>query len=143
MPENKQDEAAVADILTRMWEMQRSLNAYTLKQNGQPPYEEVCSDRKLREKWVQNYVLAMRQECAELMDSTNWKWWRTKADLFDPQNVKVELVDILHFWMSACQVMGMTPEDVLRIYEQKNLVNFQRQDAGYMKKDEDDCRHIG
>ena len=52
-------------------------------------------------------------------------------------------MDVLHFWMSACQVMGMSPEDVLRIYMEKNKVNFERQQSGYIKKDEDDCRHIG
>jgi len=137
MPEETQD------ILKKMWEMQRQLNAHTLAKNGQTDYDSIPRDRALQEEWVKNYTLAMRQECAELMDSTNWKWWRTKVDLFDPQNVKVELVDILHFWMSACQVMGMSPEDVVRMYVEKNKVNFERQKDGYVTKDEDDCRHIG
>ena len=131
------------DILKEIWEMQRALNNYTLKSNGfSYSFDEVSKDKKLQEEWVKNYTLAMRQECAELMDSTNWKWWRTKVDLLDEQNVKVELIDILHFWMSACMVMGLEPEDVLRMYKQKNEVNYQRQKSGYIVKDENDSRHI-
>ena len=131
------------DILKEVWEMQRALNNFTLKSNGFPySFDEVSKDKKLQEEWVKNYTLAMRQECAELMDSTNWKWWRTKVDLLDEQNVKVELIDILHFWMSACMVMGLEPEDVLRMYKQKNEVNYNRQKSGYIVKDEDDSRHI-
>lgn len=93
-------------------------------------------------KWVRNYTLAMRQECGELMDSTNWKWWRTKVDKFDLQNVWVELIDILHFWMSACMVAGLTPADVFKMYMQKNDVNFGRQESGYIEKDENDSKHL-
>ncbi|MCD4655913.1 MAG: dUTPase [Planctomycetes bacterium] len=131
------------DMLNEMWEMQRALNNYTLKSNGfTHTFDEIPADKKLQEEWVKNYTLAMRQECSELFDSTNWKWWRTKVDLFDEQNVKVELIDILHFWMSACMVMGLEPEDVLRMYKQKNEVNYNRQKSGYIKKDENDSRHI-
>lgn len=130
--------------------MQAELNDKTFAKNaitdgdGAPlTMARIAADRALREEWVQKYNLAMRQECAELVDSTNWKWWRSKVDLFDEQNVKVELVDILHFWISACQVMGMSADDVVRMYLQKNEVNHQRQDKGYVTKDENDSRHIG
>ena len=131
------------DILKQMWEMQRELNRYTFANNGfDYNYDDIPKDKKLAEQWVKNYTLAIWQECAELFDSTNWKWWRTKVDLFDEQNVKVELIDILHFWMSACQVLGLEPEDILRMYKQKNEVNFRRQESGYITKDENDSRHI-
>ena len=131
------------DMLKEMWDMQRALNNYTLKSNGfTHSFDEITADTKLQQEWVQKYTLAMRQECAELMDSTNCKWWRTKVDLFDEQNVRVELIDILHFWMSACMVMGIEPEDVLRMYKQKNEVNYNRQKSGYITKDENDSRHL-
>ncbi|MGE3851365.1 MAG: dUTPase [Planctomycetota bacterium] len=132
-----------ADSLERLWVMQATLNRYTLEQNDQPSMDAMRADRALQEKWIQNYVLAIRQECAEAMDSTNWKWWRTKVDKFDMQNIRVELIDILHFWISACQVAGLSAADVMRIYEEKNKVNFERQHSGYIVKDENDSRHIG
>jgi len=132
------------DMLSEIWDMQRDLNRYTLEQNKPgPDYDEIPRRRDLQNQWIRNYSLAMSQEIAELVDSTNWKWWRTKVDLFDEQNLKVELVDILHFWVSACQVMGLSAEDVHRMYMQKNAVNRKRQDEGYLVKDEADNRGIG
>jgi len=92
-------------------------------------------------KWVLNYTRAMQQEIAELIDSVPWKWW-AKYQEFDEQNAKVEVVDLFHFLISLAQVLGMTPEDVYEAYMKKNKVNHQRQDSGYVQKDEDDSRHI-
>ena len=92
-------------------------------------------------KWVLNYTRAMQQEMSELIDSVPWKWW-AKYQEFDEQNAKVEVVDLFHFLISLAQVLGMTPEDVHEAYWNKNTVNHVRQDSGYVKKDEDDSRHI-
>jgi hypothetical protein len=35
----------------------------------------------------------MSQEIAELTDSVPWKWW-AKYQKFDPQNARVEVVDL-------------------------------------------------
>lgn len=92
-------------------------------------------------KWVLNYTRAMQQEMSELIDSVPWKWW-AKYQEFDEQNAKVEVVDLFHFLISLALVLGMTPEDVHEAYLKKNKVNHERQDSGYVKKDEDDSRHI-
>ena len=92
-------------------------------------------------KWVLNYTRAMQQEMSELIDSVPWKWWAKYQEL-DEQNAKVEVVDLFHFLISLAQVLGMTPEDVHEAYLKKNKVNHERQDSGYVKKDEDDSRHI-
>jgi hypothetical protein len=36
----------------------------------------------------------------------------------------------------------MTPDDVYQAYLKKNAVNHQRQDSGYVQKDETDSKHI-
>jgi len=92
-------------------------------------------------KWVLNYTRAMQQETAELIDSVPWKWW-AKYQKFDEQNAKVEVVDMFHFLVSLAQTLGMTSEDVYQAYLKKNAVNHERQDSGYVKKDEADSRHI-
>ena len=94
-----------------------------------------------RQQWILNYCRAMTQEIAELTDSVPWKWW-AKYQKFDKQNARVEIVDILHFLISAAQVVGMTADDIYKAYLEKNKVNFQRQDSGYTVKDENDSRHI-
>lgn len=131
------------DKLDQIFAQQMDLNRYTFEKNGLVEFDEIPKSRELQNQWLRNYALAMTQEIAEMVDSTNWKWWRTKVDLYDEQNLKVELVDILHFWVSACQVMGLSAEDVFRMYTQKNKINAARQDRGYITKDEAENRTIG
>lgn len=92
-------------------------------------------------QWLLNYCRAMTQEIAELTDSVPWKWW-AKYQQFDEQNARVEVVDLLHFLISAAQVLGMSADDVFNAYVKKNQVNVQRQDSGYTRKDEQDSKHI-
>ncbi len=91
--------------------------------------------------WLLNYVRAMQQELAELVDSVPWKWW-AKYQTFDEQNAKVEIIDLFHFLISAAQVMGLSAEDVYASYVKKNQVNLERQAQGYTVKDENDSKHI-
>ncbi len=98
-------------------------------------------DEKTQSEWVLNYVRAMQQELAELVDSVPWKWW-ARYQAFDKQNARVEVVDLFHFLVSIAQVLGMTAEDVYQAYLKKNNVNHQRQESGYATKDEEDSRHI-
>jgi len=46
-----------------------------------------------------NFRRAIRQECAEAIDSTDWKWWK-KGEV-DEENLKIEAIDILHFALSV------------------------------------------
>jgi len=92
-------------------------------------------------KWILNYTRAMQQEIAELVDSVPWKWW-AKYQKFDEQNARVEVVDLFHFLISLAQSLGMSADDVFQAYVKKNQVNLQRQESGYVKKDEADSRHI-
>lgn len=92
-------------------------------------------------QWVLNYTRAMSQELAELVDSVPWKWW-AKYQEFDAQNAKVEVVDLFHFLVSLAQTLGMSAQDVHQLYVKKNIVNHQRQDAGYAVKDDRDNRSL-
>lgn len=92
-------------------------------------------------KWILNYTRAMQQEMSELIDSVPWKWW-AKYQKFDEQNAKVEVIDLFHFLVSLAQVLGMSADDIYDAYLKKNKVNHQRQDSGYVAKDEDDSKHI-
>lgn len=123
------------DMLNHMFSMQAQLNARIgVHTEGMSQEDQT--------KWVLNYCRAMSQEMAELTDSVPWKWW-AKYQKFDLQNARVEVVDLFHFLISLAQVLGMSADDVYRFYLEKNKVNFQRQDSGYTKKDEDDSKHIG
>ena len=59
-------------------------------------------NEKVHPAWDQQgypFTRAIWIECAELMDHFGWKWWKhQQADL---DQVKLELVDIWHFGLSA------------------------------------------
>lgn len=53
---------------------------------------------------VDDFKLASVLEMAELVESTPWKWWKGgSADLW---NVKIELIDMLHFMASNVEIIG-------------------------------------
>lgn len=85
-------------------------------------------------KALKNYIDALSSECHELQDCLSWKHWYREAKegrqyaLTDLQNARVEAVDILFFWVSICQLLGLEPEDVLRLYAAKLGINHRRQD---------------
>jgi dimeric dUTPase (all-alpha-NTP-PPase superfamily) len=47
-----------------------------------------------------NFARAIYMECAELIDSYPWKHWKNTNDVVDTLNVKIEMIDILHFILS-------------------------------------------
>ena len=77
-------------------------------------YDDIKNDPELRREWFLRFDLALKQESSEAIDSLNWKWW--KKDDEDWDNVKVELVDMLHFWVSMCTVAGLDSQEVFDLY---------------------------
>ena len=85
-------------------------------------------------KALKNYLDALGAECHELLECLNWKHWYREAhqgrqyELRDIQNARVEATDMLFFWVSICQLLGLGPEDVFRLYASKLGINHRRQD---------------
>lgn len=50
---------------------------------------------------VDDWSLALFMEAAEVIDSYPWKWWKNINGKPDISNVKVEVVDLLHFSLSG------------------------------------------
>lgn len=82
-------------------------------------------------EWLGKYLQALDDESRELKEELLWKWW--SKDHLDMQNIRVEIIDQLHFWMSLALTAGMDAESVFKIYMQKNAVNHARQENGYSK----------
>lgn len=98
---------------------------------------EIIEKRKLdnipADTWIQKEVLAMISELSELLDEVNFKWWKNPKELnFD--NIKNELIDILHFFLSMCIKAGMPPQEIFERYISKNKENFLRQYGQSEKK---------
>ncbi len=152
-----EDSSKTEDSLSTIFRLQSELNDYVFAsndlrdENGDPLTmaairEAVEKERfavnDLPNQWLVRYAKAMDEELSELKDDLLWKWW--SKDSIGVQNIRVELVDILHFLVSAMIASGLTAEKVLDLYEQKHAVNKARQDSGYSKatKTEEDNRSI-
>ena len=129
--------------LEDIWPLQAALNARAgidtqamgrqlaaVEQEGQAPSEE----RLAVGRALKNYIDALGSECHELQDCLSWKHWYREAregrqhELRDIQNARVEATDILFFWISICQLLGLEPQDVYRLYAKKLGINHRRQD---------------
>lgn len=117
--------------LKELFRLQAELNARYSK-DPDANLGKACSGEYTEEqqiRWLQDLILAMQQELAEATDSLPWKWWAKKD--FNLNNLRIELIDMFHFWMSACMVAGMDAEAVWDLYCKKNRLNRDRQDQGY------------
>jgi dimeric dUTPase (all-alpha-NTP-PPase superfamily) len=113
------------DKLDTIFSLQKMLDSDIIKNRG---LEGIPQD-----VWIQKKTLAMISELAELIDEVNFKWWKNKKDI-NQANVKEELVDILHFFVSMCLTADMTAEELYNIYITKNQENFDRQYGKSLKK---------
>ena len=152
-----QESAATTDMLEAIFAMQAQLNHYVFSRNslrdnnGQPltmntivqaveAQQLMVND--LPNQWLGRYTRAMEEEIVELKGDLRWKWW--SKDPIDLQNIRVELVDVLHFLVSAMIASGLTAKKVHDLYRKKHAVNIIRQDSNYSQatKTEDDNRTI-
>lgn len=135
MSDHSQPPSSLEDI----WPLQADLNARAgfdtralgekLQADEADPAARTDVGRALK-----NYIDALASECNELQDCLSWKHWYREAregrqyQLQDLQNARVEATDMLFFWISICQLLGLTPQDVYRLYASKLGINHRRQD---------------
>lgn len=90
---------------------------------------------------------AMERECKEVKDETGWKWWKRHKSLssvvynhntipqpqpkLDYKCLKEECIDLWHFLIQLSLEIGLTPEDIYRIYLDKHKENINRQENNY------------
>ncbi len=106
------------DKLDLMFSMQDKLDSEIVTTRG---LQDITPDQ-----WIQKETLAMLSEMAELIAEVNFKWWKNPKEI-DYNNVKDELVDVFHFFMSMCLKVGMDADELLKRYISKNEENFKRQ----------------
>ncbi|MGD9488253.1 MAG: dUTPase [Calditrichaceae bacterium] len=125
------------DILKVIFEKQYELNKRILKERHEQDYDQVCDQNnqdsetvRRRVEWLLNYNRALIHESIEMEDSLPWKWWKDYSEI-DWENIRIELIDELHFWVSKCQLVGLDPQKLAELYLKKNKLNQIRQDKGY------------
>ena len=82
---------------------------------------------------LSDWSTAIHVEIVELIDSYPWKWWKNKKissndttlitdeSLIDYENVKIELIDILHFALAgSIQIVKLSSTEALHKYKSIN-----------------------
>lgn len=95
------------DKLDVIFAMQEKFDQDVIKNRG---LEDVTP-----EQWIQKQTLAMLSELAELIAEVNFKWWKNPKPV-NSDNVREELVDILHFFVGMCNRAGMGSEELFARY---------------------------
>jgi len=114
------------DKFERMFEEQKKLNSYI---SDSQKKQESGYDFSEKE-WIDKITTAIIEEAMEIKEHSNWKWWKKPRDI-GKEDLKEELADLLHFWLSLCLKLGFTPEEMFEKYMEKNRKNMERQDNGY------------
>lgn len=112
------------DRLAHIFELQQSFD------------QELADKRGLNfdtATWVQKEVLAIISELGEILDEVNFKWWKNPKEI-DRDKLTEEIVDVLHFFVSMCLKVGITPEELYQAYLEKNQENFKRQQGSSDRK---------
>lgn len=144
------------DKLNELFRMQSQLNDHVFAKkdirdnNGniltmQTLFEQGSQDSLLGpnsdvNKWLGNYLTALQDESRELREELLWKWW--SKDHLNMQNIRVEIIDQLHFWISQAITAGMDADKVFDIYQQKNQVNLERQNNEYSKANKNEADNL-
>lgn len=114
----------MSDKLTQIFEMQKALD------------DRIITERNIEkslDEWVIGITLAMESEIDEIRREVSWKWWKNPKEI-DKQALQGEVIDMWHFLVSLSEKVGLTPDDVYRVYCEKNAENHARQ-SGTSEKD--------
>lgn len=120
----KENFATDLNLYHSLSEIQNMLN--TIITNNQNWYQDMEAH---------SFVLACIEELNELKDCVSWKWWKpnsTKNNM-DIENMKIEIVDFLHFLLSIIYILKtkynhvydkmykniISEEDTLNLYKYK------------------------
>lgn len=95
-------------------------------------------------EWTRRFVEQAGVELSELMRELPREWW--SQDVVDIRAARVELIDALHFILSAAMSLGMDADAFADCFYGKLAVNVARQHKDYKKRDKNgprDDAHVG
>lgn len=107
----------INDKLSEMYDMQSKLDQRIIIERG---------IAKTTDDWVIGLTIAMESEIDEIRREVSWKWWKNPKPI-DQEALQGEVIDIWHFLLSMSRVVGLSPDDIHRIYMEKNAENHARQ----------------
>ena len=122
----------MTDRLDAIFEMQRRLQEEMARHGRLVATELHHLDVAAATSQTKEWVLAIVAELGEILEWTNWKPWKTRAeDLPNIEELRIELIDVLHFILNLFIVWGVTPDLLMELFERKHRDNVLRQTKGY------------
>ena len=91
-------------------------------------------------EFLQYLVADMQSILTALLECTPWHWGRD--GLFVRSDACDLVGELQRIVIKMGLAIGMNAHDFCDAYEMKMAVNHQRQDSGYVVKNENDCQHI-
>jgi len=79
-----------------------------------------------KEKHTKDYILALLDECHEVLRETNWKHWKTTKKPVNIDKVKEEIIDVFIFLIDLCIVWDIDDKELIDIANKKIKNNFDR-----------------
>ncbi|MFZ7945689.1 dUTPase [Neobacillus sp. 19] len=118
----REDERMNKDKLDAIFEMQANLDDRIVAERG--------IEKSLSE-WVIWTTIAMESEIDEIRREVDWKWWKNPQGIDEERLARLqgEVIDMWHFLPSLSLRVGLTADDVHRLYMEKNAENHARQDG--------------
>lgn len=78
--------------------------------------------------WLRRFLERAKDEIDEALECLPEKWWT--VDQADLRSLRVELIDVWHFLMSAAIASGLSAEDFSQLYFEKRALNLARWRSG-------------
>lgn len=125
----------VTDMLDEMFEAQSSFEAFM-------GHDIPAMDEKTRGEYVRLYTLMLEDELHEVLHEIPFfKPWKKYSDVPADneeawQKARMEMVDVLHFFLIVCLGLGFTASELFAMYNAKLDENYKRQcDSVQYKRD--------
>lgn len=109
------------EIFKLQTEFQESLGFY---------FDDGSMSSPERVEYIRDMVLASLDELHEALHEVSWKPWANSL-FINRDALAGELVDVLHFFVNLCLVIGLSPSELHARYTAKREINLNRQAAGY------------
>ena len=91
----------------------------------QKEFQDVCN----LHPELKDICAALMAEGGELWGKVGGKWWKKHKTSTEEQIE--ELVDILHFFLTACLALHVSPKELFDSYCKKLDINYKRHKEGY------------
>lgn len=127
-------------LIARIKDMLRTQAVLNAKTNG----ERYISDNPRTEKGkFIYYPICMKMEAAELLDSVPWKHWKHNENKYDIDNIRIEIIDILHFVLSIHidHAARMLTEEEAKLNE-KTVIEHTEDLIKFMESEDDNTNYM-